>query len=261
MPSNVKAGGQGVICPGGDGAGSYTLKVWLDLAPQILLVGASHWPHSSFAEWDGESLRKSYPERYRWAGKWLGNTRHASGGPIQLADTVRGIEGLLVYMSQGQKLALICGCSNYEDCHLRTIIDLLTSVVAVACGRKAEAGVDLAVVRQILARWGNRPVPDCRIIHAEALVSPGYEKVISILEPWAWLITHPREVVACGVAPKDIENRLWTTRYRGRLLIHTGAKVDTSLFDERGRLDERLWYSRFGEARKRLAAAMPQRRV
>jgi hypothetical protein len=34
---------------------------------------------------------------------------------------------------------------------------------------------------------------------------------ISIRQPWAWLIIH---------AGKDIENRTWPTRFRGRVLIH-----------------------------------------
>jgi hypothetical protein len=36
---------------------------------------------------------------------------------------------------------------------------------------------------------------------------------LSIRQPWAWLILH---------AGKDIENRTWPTRYRGRILVHAG---------------------------------------
>jgi hypothetical protein len=36
-------------------------------------------------------------------------------------------------------------------------------------------------------------------------------KAISIRQPWAWLIVN---------SYKDIENRDWTTRFRGRVLIH-----------------------------------------
>lgn len=36
---------------------------------------------------------------------------------------------------------------------------------------------------------------------------------LSIRQPWAWMILH---------AGKDIENREWSTRYRGRVLIHAG---------------------------------------
>lgn len=34
---------------------------------------------------------------------------------------------------------------------------------------------------------------------------------LSVRQPWAWLIIH---------AGKDIENRSWRTRFRGRVLIH-----------------------------------------
>ncbi|MGC4075454.1 MAG: ASCH domain-containing protein [Rubrivivax sp.] len=36
---------------------------------------------------------------------------------------------------------------------------------------------------------------------------------LSIRQPWAWLILH---------AGKDVENRTWPTRYRGRVWIHAG---------------------------------------
>jgi len=45
---------------------------------------------------------------------------------------------------------------------------------------------------------------------------------LSIRQPWAWLIAH-------GL--KDIENRDWSTKFRGRFLIHTGKKVDAAAWD------------------------------
>jgi hypothetical protein len=39
---------------------------------------------------------------------------------------------------------------------------------------------------------------------------------LSIRQPWAWAIVH---------AGKDIENRDWSTRFRGRFLIHAGLYV------------------------------------
>lgn len=39
------------------------------------------------------------------------------------------------------------------------------------------------------------------------------EFAISIRQPWAWLILK---------AGKDVENRTWPTRFRGRVLIHAG---------------------------------------
>ena len=42
-------------------------------------------------------------------------------------------------------------------------------------------------------------------------------KVLSIRQPWAWLIVNGH---------KNIENRSWGTRFRGEFLIHAGLKDD-----------------------------------
>ena len=42
-------------------------------------------------------------------------------------------------------------------------------------------------------------------------------KALTIKQPWASLIAH-------GV--KDIENRTWKTKYRGKILIHAAATWD-----------------------------------
>lgn len=44
-------------------------------------------------------------------------------------------------------------------------------------------------------------------------------KALSIQQPWAWLIVH---------GFKDIENRSWFTKYRGRFLVHASQKPDYS---------------------------------
>ncbi len=59
-------------------------------------------------------------------------------------------------------------------------------------------------------------------------------KCLSIRQPWAWLITHPQIVSVCHLPIKDIENREWASGYRGYLLIHTGAALDTDLFSPNG---------------------------
>ena len=42
-------------------------------------------------------------------------------------------------------------------------------------------------------------------------------KALSIQQPWAWLIVN---------GYKDIENRDWPTKGRGRVYIHAGKKID-----------------------------------
>lgn len=47
------------------------------------------------------------------------------------------------------------------------------------------------------------------------LRSAGLLPVITVRNPFAWAIIFPR-------CPKDVENRSWSTNYRGPLLIHAG---------------------------------------
>jgi len=42
-------------------------------------------------------------------------------------------------------------------------------------------------------------------------------KALSIRQPWAWLIVN---------GYKDVENRTWSTNYRGDLLIHAGHNFE-----------------------------------
>lgn len=47
-------------------------------------------------------------------------------------------------------------------------------------------------------------------------------KALSIRQPWAWLIVHGH---------KNIENRTWTTKHRGPLLIHASKRLDRNDVD------------------------------
>jgi ASCH domain len=49
---------------------------------------------------------------------------------------------------------------------------------------------------------------------------------LTVRQPWAWAITHGQ---------KNIENRTWTTCYRGPLAIHAGSR-----WDEDGATDARV---------------------
>jgi hypothetical protein len=52
-------------------------------------------------------------------------------------------------------------------------------------------------------------------------------KVLTIRQPWASLIV---------ADIKDVENRSWPTKYRGKLGIHAGMRVDAQAVDEFGYL-------------------------
>jgi hypothetical protein len=50
-------------------------------------------------------------------------------------------------------------------------------------------------------------------------------KILSIRQPWAYLITR---------GSKNIENRGWPTNYRGPVLIHASLKIDKQLCVDHG---------------------------
>ena len=47
-------------------------------------------------------------------------------------------------------------------------------------------------------------------------------KALSVRQPWAWAIVF---------GGKDVENRSWPTRYRGRLLVHAGSAFESAGLD------------------------------
>lgn len=48
-------------------------------------------------------------------------------------------------------------------------------------------------------------------------------KALSIRQPWAWLIVH---------GGKDIENRSWHTKFRGRFLVHAAKGMTSNEFTQ-----------------------------
>ena len=47
-------------------------------------------------------------------------------------------------------------------------------------------------------------------------------KALSIRQPWAWLIVSGQ---------KDVENRSWRTKFRGKFLVHASKKLDKTTYD------------------------------
>ena len=52
-----------------------------------------------------------------------------------------------------------------------------------------------------------------------AITTSGMMRALSVRQPWATAIL---------VGGKDIENRSWPTRYRGRIAIHAGQQLDVA---------------------------------
>ncbi|HZU03989.1 MAG TPA: hypothetical protein VFA10_30280 [Ktedonobacteraceae bacterium] len=197
--------------------------------PKMLLIDTRYTPYSRIAIWNERSLRATYGPRYRWAGRSLGNQNHATGGPISLVDAATGIAGLVHYLQEGSPLVLLCGCRDYNQCHLSVIVPLL-----------------------------QQALPCVQVIMPETLTPPGTVQCLSVRQPWTWILTHPEVVQACGLPPKEVENRDWRTAYRGMLYLHAGAQVEKGLFHADGRLDHDFWQRHFGSSGAYLAAQMPQ---
>lgn len=56
-------------------------------------------------------------------------------------------------------------------------------------------------------------------------------KVLTIKEPWIWLILN---------RGKDVENRTWKTNYRGRLYLHSSQNFDFNALNKVWEMDKKL---------------------
>ena len=92
--------------------------------PKTLLIDTRYSPNSKMPQWTGSALKAKYGDRYRFAGKFLGNVNY-KGGPMTLANPARGIQGLVMYLNEGYDLILLCQCPEFSACHRRLIVDLL----------------------------------------------------------------------------------------------------------------------------------------
>lgn len=85
--------------------------------------------------------------------------------------------------------------------------------------------------------WGSPPQPTPTRIDGDHIVAgnqPG--RALSITRPWPDLILHHG---------KTVENRTWTTRYRGPLILHAAKSWDPAalvLAERIGVIDDVSWY-------------------
>lgn len=62
---------------------------------------------------------------------------------------------------------------------------------------------------------------------------------ISLWNPWAWLCVQPSKHHE-GRPMKDVENRPWATKRRGRVFIHAGLSREDLVVDQFAWINERL---------------------
>ncbi len=143
-------------------------------------------------QWRETSLRAAYGKRYRPAGSFLGNVNYARlGAPIRIANLPVGIAGLQKYLEEGYELVLLCGCRYYTRCHLQVIVSELVRAIPT---------VDVVIA-------GEHPVE-------------GMMACLSGYQPYPYFVTHPEIFIQVGLPLKLVENRDWTTGYKGPLLLH-----------------------------------------
>src|SRR2546421_10478963 len=162
------------------------------------LIDTRYSPHARRVEWRQGALKAKYDRRYMWLGETLGNINYNNGGPIQLAQPEQGIGRLVNGLQSGWSLVLLCQCPNYEQCHRRVIVEMLTA-----------------------------QMPEVEVVHSDGQAAPvNTIPALSIRQPYAFMLANPDALLDLGIPAKCIENRDWRTRYRGPLLIHASKMFD-----------------------------------
>jgi hypothetical protein len=164
-----------------------TLRRHRDNLNALLLdVRMQAW--SKAAQWRPDGLKLLVGQSNYLHLPQLGNVNYKNGGPIRLADPDAALPLVREVLAE-RPVILLCGCANILTCH--------RAVAARVLGRKLGAPVHLVL----------------------PALEPGERewKVLTLTQPWASLV---------ALGAKRIETRSWTTRYRGRLLIHAAKGLN-----------------------------------
>lgn len=162
-------------------------------------------------------------DRYQHCGL-LGN-RNYQGGEIQIAQPQVGLTRLLQLLSQ-RPVVLLCGCGWHEQCHRTTVAHMVLA---------HEAGRDLSVFHLL----GNKVGAAAGNAGGKTVTSQ--IPILTLWQPFAsWVVPQSCEAFAGLVEfAKDIENRDWSSDYRGLVVIHASVKADPDFIERRkGRADQ-----------------------
>ena len=111
---------------------------------QPMLVEARFTPFARnrprWCRYGKQGLEQTWRERYvyysnRTQGRdenndnWLGNKNYNNGGPVELVNLVEGLHQLFELLTTGWNVIVLCGCAEYEECHLKTIGDGLRELM------------------------------------------------------------------------------------------------------------------------------------
>jgi len=152
-------------------------------------------------DWSGTALKERYGSRYLWLQD-LGNVNYYNGGPITLCRPERGISRIVALLCKGYNLILLCTCPEYDSCHRKVIVDTLLEMC-----------------------------PDVQVEQPQATAPPDSIMCLSIRQPYAHWLSNPQLFIDKKLKPKTIENRDWTTKYRGPLLLHASMTFEEDALD------------------------------
>lgn len=158
----------------------------------VIDVRAEAW--SARVDWRKESLVYALGLLYMHVPDF-GNTLHRVGG-MELRNPARGLTRIVPRLARQTEIILLCGCRDAAACHRTVVADWLA----------AQIHGDVPITHLEAPR---KPRP------------PGTLPALTIQQPWC-------AAIMAGV--KQIENRTWSTDYRGELAIHASARTPSSSY-------------------------------
>lgn len=178
---------------------------------EAILVDTRFAPVSRIPQWNKKFLLEKLGSRHYHHLTELGNVNYKNGGPIKIQDLPAGLAKLNHFL-RISPVILLCGCTDLAFCHRLVIAQEAEKVIGakvehLGVNSPSAPAVQVAVQSSLLV--ASTPLLPAQI-------------ALSIRQPWAWLI-------AQGI--KDIENRSWSTHYRGLFLIHAGLKFDQAGYE------------------------------
>lgn len=108
--------------------------------PRTLIVEARLTPFArsrpAWCRYGTLGLEQTWHEQYRYYSNraqgidhdndnWLGNKNYKTGGPIALVNPTQGVRQLLLLLTTGWNVLLVCGCPDYGLCHRKHIVELV----------------------------------------------------------------------------------------------------------------------------------------
>jgi len=99
--------------------------------PKTALVDIRYAPYSRWAaSWNKKALMEKYGQVRYTHVQQLGNVNYNNDLPIQLADPDAWVQKCVRSLRSGWSLILLCACKDYEQCHCKTVYNLIQAALA-----------------------------------------------------------------------------------------------------------------------------------